>query len=293
MIADPWPLGREILNEHLPATTRPRKSISFVEELVDELQAGGVYDLIVLEESLWAQGGILLQDELVKTAERHGTRLLIGAPMGHRHGTARYASAGFAGWISKPIRWTQAGAMLLSAWKGLVQKRQGIEEAAPSLKAADAAPSVPAASGALPKRILVAEDDAVNQRVACALLKREGCDVDVANDGSDALRMLSHRRYDAVFMDCQMPIMDGYTATVKIRELERSTGSHTPVIALTAHAGSADRQRCLDVGMDDFLSKPIGLPHLRRVLAELDAQRSTESVALGSCAVEAIESQSL
>jgi len=276
MIADTGPLGREILSEHLPATTRPRTSIASVADLVAELQTGHQYDLIVLEESLWAQGGNLLQAELVKSAERNGTRLLIGAAMGRRHGAARYTPAGFAGWISKPIRWRQAGPTLLSAWRELVRKRQGSEETAPNVKVELATPSVNSALGTGQKRVLVAEDNAVNQRVACALLKREGYDVDVANNGSDALRMLSRRPYDAVFMDCQMPIMDGYTATEKIRELERSTGVHTPVIAMTAHAGSTDRQRCLDAGMDDFLTKPISVQDLRRVLSELDEQHSAE-----------------
>jgi signal transduction histidine kinase/CheY-like chemotaxis protein len=276
LVADPWPLSREVLLEHLPETKQPRTCISMAEDVVEELKSGAQYDLVILEESLWVQGGNILQDELARTAELNGTRLLIGAPMGHRHGTARYARAGFAGWISKPIRWTQAGPALLSAWEGVLQKRSGIAEPAPVTDASAAIAASGSALGAVNKRVLVAEDNAVNQRVACALLKREGYDVDIANDGSDALRMIAHRQYAAIFMDCQMPVMAGYTATAKIRELEKEKGLHTPVIAMTAHAGPADRQRCLNAGMDDFVSKPIGVQHLRRVLSELEAKQPTE-----------------
>ncbi len=282
LIADPWPLSREVLAEHLPAAKQIHKFVGMAENLFEELKAGREYDLVVLEESLWVQGGNILQDELAKCAERNGTRLLIGAPMGHRHGTARYARAGFAGWISKPIRWTQAGPALLSTWEGLRNKRNGMEEAAPVTEAAGLLSFQAAASAVAQKRVLIAEDNAVNQRVACALLKREGYDVDIANDGSEALHMVAHRQYATVFMDCQMPIMDGYTATTKIRELEQVSGAHTPIIAMTAHAGSSDRQRCIAAGMDDFISKPISVQALRRVLAEMEAKRSSQAVVLMS-----------
>ena len=280
LIADPWPLSREVLAEHLPASKDGRTFLGVAEDVYAELKSGHEYDLVVLEESLWVQGGNILQDELAKCVERNGTRLLIGAPMGHRHGTARYARAGFAGWISKPIRWTQAGPALLSAWESVLRKRNGMGDEAPVSESAASFLAQTSATAVLPKRVLIAEDNAVNQRVACALLKREGYDVDVANDGSEALRMVVHRSYDAVFMDCQMPIMDGYMATGKIRELEQASGAHTPIIAMTAHAGPSDRQRCLAAGMDDFISKPISVQMLRRVLSEVEGKCSGQAAVL-------------
>lgn len=106
-------------------------------------------------------------------------------------------------------------------------------------------------------RVLVAEDNQVNQRLAVALLKRRGYIVDVAADGREALDAVERGGVDLVLMDCQMPIMDGYKATELIREFERKSGTRVPIIALSANASQGDRQLCLDAGMDDHVPKPV------------------------------------
>jgi CheY-like chemotaxis protein len=106
--------------------------------------------------------------------------------------------------------------------------------------------------------VLVAEDSPINQALAVRMLELCGCRADVACTGVEALEMLAARRYDAVLMDCQMPEMDGYAATLELRRRERGA-EHTPIIALTAQAADGDRERCLESGMDDYLSKPVGL----------------------------------
>ena len=113
--------------------------------------------------------------------------------------------------------------------------------------------------------LLVAEDNVVNQKVLIAHLHRLGYRADVVVNGSEALACLEHHNYAAVLMDCQMPVLDGYEATVELRRREGS-GRHTPVIALTASAMSEDRSRCLAAGMDDYLTKPIRTDHLREML---------------------------
>ena len=131
--------------------------------------------------------------------------------------------------------------------------------------------------------VLVAEDSQINQIVAARSLERCGCRVEVVGDGREALRALEARSYDAVLMDCQMPDMDGYQATAELRRREAGA-RRTPVIAMTAHAMDGDRKRCLDAGMDDYVSKPMRHTALvaalmRWIPCESDASAETDLVA--------------
>jgi PAS domain S-box-containing protein len=122
-------------------------------------------------------------------------------------------------------------------------------------------------SWATPPRVLVAEDNPVNQMVAVRTLERCGCKVDVVGNGRDALAALDRQRYDAVLMDCQMPGMDGYDATTELRRRE-TDGRHTPVIAMTAHAMNGAAERCFAAGMDDYIAKPVRRPQLLEMLRQ-------------------------
>ena len=127
---------------------------------------------------------------------------------------------------------------------------------------------------ALPERqrglqILLAEDNLVNQRLAVRLLEKQGYQVTVAGTGRETLAALDRQPFDLVLMDVQMPEMDGLEATISIRRQERATGAHLPIIAMTAHAMKGDRERCLDAGMDGYVSKPIQPTELFKVITEL------------------------
>jgi PAS domain S-box-containing protein len=115
--------------------------------------------------------------------------------------------------------------------------------------------------------ILLVEDNTVNQKVAINLLAKLGYAAHIANHGQEALNMLEHQRYSLVLMDCQMPVMDGFEASRAIRTLEQAGKRHTPIVAMTANAMQGDRERCLDAGMDDYLSKPIDPKALAAALA--------------------------
>ena len=114
-------------------------------------------------------------------------------------------------------------------------------------------------------RVLLVDDNTINQKVGTRVLAKLGCRVDVAGDGREAVQMYRNLPYDVVFMDCQMPEMDGYEATGEIRRIE-SGARRTPIVAMTANAMEGDRQRCLDAGMDDFVSKPIREERVREAL---------------------------
>ncbi|MBZ5607493.1 MAG: response regulator [Acidobacteriia bacterium] len=125
-----------------------------------------------------------------------------------------------------------------------------------------------------PLKILLVEDHPVNQKVAAQLLRSRGHAVEIASSGREALEVLADDGFDVILMDVQMPQLDGYATTRMIRERERATGGHIPIIALTACTMSGDRERCLAAGMDDYISKPIVF---REVLEKIAAacRRST------------------
>jgi CheY-like chemotaxis protein len=114
-------------------------------------------------------------------------------------------------------------------------------------------------------RVLLAEDYPANQRIACWMLERLGLEVDVAADGKEALTRLQNHRYDLVLMDCQMPELDGYDATRAVRAGQAGDPT-VPIVAMTASALPADRERCLSVGMNDYIAKPVQQDQLAKAL---------------------------
>ncbi|MBZ5725962.1 MAG: response regulator [Acidobacteriia bacterium] len=133
-------------------------------------------------------------------------------------------------------------------------------------------------------RALLVEDNAINRRIGQRMLERLGCTVDLAQHGREALELLSVQPYDMVFMDCQMPVMDGYTATAELRRRE-AHGCRTPVVAMTAHVMEGAREQCQAAGMDDYLAKPIATGELRTVLRKWFQPRPGSAAAPveGSC----------
>jgi two-component system, sensor histidine kinase len=115
-------------------------------------------------------------------------------------------------------------------------------------------------------KVLLAEDNAVNQRLAKAMLAKLGLDLEIANNGAEAVALATSKQFDLILMDCQMPVMDGFQACKQIRELMRQSSIHVPIVALTANAMDSDRERCLAAGMDDYMSKPYGLSQVEITL---------------------------
>ena len=127
-------------------------------------------------------------------------------------------------------------------------------------------------------RILLAEDNAVNQMLAVRLLEKRGYKVSVTGNGREALEKLEKESFDVVLMDIQMPEMDGFEATAAIREKEKLTGAHIPIVAMTANALKGDEQKCLQAGMDGYISKPIQTKELIATIERLVASADVSGV---------------
>jgi CheY-like chemotaxis protein len=124
-------------------------------------------------------------------------------------------------------------------------------------------------------RILLAEDNSVNRKLASVLLEKRGHSVVTAGDGREVLGRLCQENFDLILMDLQMPEMDGFEATAAIRKNERITGFHIPIIALTAHAAQSDRTRCLALGMDGYVSKPVNAQELSAAIRDVLEAKAT------------------
>lgn len=227
--------------------------------------AGRPYDLALLEIQGHAPGGLTLARAIKADTALAQTRILGMYALGARPDERRARAAGISATLAKPIRQTQLLEML-SATRAAPGTAAATTHAAPSRRARDRS-----LESSLPlelrtrTRILLVEDNSLNQRVEMKLLERIGFKADTVNNGQEALAALAQKPYDIVLMDCQMPELDGYSATREIRRRE-TDGRHTVIIGVTANVMSGDRDECLASGMDDYVSKPIAPEDLAATL---------------------------
>jgi len=215
----------------------------------------------------------------IKTdAELKQTILLMIASIGKRGDAKRMQDVGFAAYLVKPVHSSILMDALATAWSaGLTGQpislitRHSLAEARSEKKKADL-PAAPTAR----VRVLVAEDNPVNQKLAIRMLEKFNMNVDIASTGREVLEMLEKSTYDLVFMDCQMPEMDGYEATSRIRLSERDSGKRLTIIAMTANAMQGDREKCLSAGMDDYIAKPIRRESIVEMLQKWVPQDKTQ-----------------
>jgi CheY-like chemotaxis protein len=177
------------------------------------------------------------------------TRLILLTSMGQ---AAKPAEVGVDGSLTKPVNASQLHDEIAAVLARAAASENGAPTAAPVPETVDTSDAPHAGA-----RVLVAEDHPVNRLLAVKLLERLGCSVDVAQNGAEAVDMSNGSEYAAIFMDCQMPEVDGYEATGRIRRREADGGEHVPIVAMTANTMEGDRERCIDAGMDDYLPKPL------------------------------------
>jgi CheY-like chemotaxis protein len=219
-----------------------------LELLTQSAMRGTPFDLVIVDSALPAAGALTATRRIKADSALSDARLIMLLPVGRQTEMREAREAGVCGFVTKPVRQSALYDALVGAAHGPL--------AAPQEDAA-AGNAQPAADSPRGGKLLLAEDNPVNQQVALAMLKREGLEVTVANNGVEALRAYTVGDFDVILMDCHMPEMDGFEATRHIRGMEAQTHRRrVPIIALTANAMQQDRDACLAAGMDDHLSKP-------------------------------------
>jgi signal transduction histidine kinase/DNA-binding response OmpR family regulator len=244
-------------------------------------QADDPYQIAVLGHRLPDMDGKILGRTIKDEPALQETVLVMLTSAGKRGDAKSFKEAGFAAYLVNPLRDSTLLDALSTVWKAWTQgvvtdlvTRHTLAKSLPSTADSSAPTRTPFRA-----RVLVAEDNPVNRKVAVRLLEKLGCRVDVAADGKEAVKMVEKLQYDMAFMDCQMPEMDGYQATAEIRK-RQGVARDTPIIAMTAHAMQGDRDRCLAAGMDDYISKPLRSDALAAVLEQwtLGSDKESEGV---------------
>jgi CheY-like chemotaxis protein/anti-sigma regulatory factor (Ser/Thr protein kinase) len=232
------------------------------EEALAELSAarevGAPYGLILTDMHMPKMDGFSLVERIRQRPELATATIMMLTSAGHRGDADRCRELGVAAYLLKPIRQSEL--------REAVAQVLGAREQTGAIPLVTRYSLQDARDPMMVLRILVAEDNAVNQRLVIRLLEKRGHRVVLAADGRQAIEALDQGSFDLVFMDVQMPETDGLEATGIIRKKEEKTGKHQPIIALTAHAMTGDRDRCLAAGMDGYLTKPIRPQELDQIL---------------------------
>src|SRR5713226_5581427 len=269
LVVDDNRTNRRILEGMLKRWEMKSRSVEGGEEALAQLsaarEAGEPYALILTDMHMPKMDGFALVERIRQRPELSTATIMMLTSAGHRGDAARCQELGIAAYLLKPIRQSELREAIARVLGAREQKGAIPLITRFSLQDARDPTSI--------LRVLLAEDNAVNQRLAVRLLEKRGHRVVVTANGREALAALEKESYDLVLMDIQMPEMDGFEATAAIREKEKGSGIHQPVIALTAHAMKGDRERCLAGGMDGYLSKPIRLQELDELLEAYVARR--------------------
>jgi signal transduction histidine kinase/CheY-like chemotaxis protein len=228
----------------------------------DTLPSGHPYDLILLDQQMPEMNGFeVIRQVDIQGALKEATIMML-ASVDQSSAVAICRKLGVGGYLVKPIR---ASDLLLA-----IRRLRGTvkAEVVTACQPANDHPAV------YPLRVLLAEDNPVNQKLAVRLLGKAGHSVHLAANGAEAVAQWKEHDLDLILMDVQMPELDGFEASRQIRQQESERGGHVPIVAMTAHAMAGDRERCLEAGMDDYLSKPIQRQELLRVLTRYGANRT-------------------
>jgi signal transduction histidine kinase/two-component SAPR family response regulator/HPt (histidine-containing phosphotransfer) domain-containing protein len=254
LIVDDNMTSRRVLAEKTARWGMIPREAQSAEAALELLKKGEVFDVAVVDQQMPGMDGLALAAEIRKQISAAMLPLVFLMPMGTRSDSAPNTQVAFANSITKPVKPSQ---LLAAIERALFTQKKAEVQAQPPPKA-----DLPLA-GRLPLKILLCDDNTINQKVAARILAQIGYKPDVAGNGREGLEAIDKKPYDLVFMDLMMPEMDGLTATRAIRERQKNPAAHPNysgrilIVAMTAHAQQSDKENCMAAGMDDYLAKPI------------------------------------
>ena len=260
LVVDDNATNRRILEQMLmnwgmsPATAESGELA--LEMMADAQAAGKPFPLVLVDANMPGMNGFTLTARIRQRPELTGATILMLTSANRRRDVERCRELGIAAYLPKPIKQSDLLNAIMTAL------------GAPPAETDEATPTLPGAleAGQRRLRILLAEDNVVNREVAVRMLTKRGHSVRTVADGEEVLAALNSEGIDLVLMDVQMPRMDGFEATAAVRRSEAATGGHMPIVALTASAMKGDRERCLEAGMDGYVSKPLRASELFRAV---------------------------
>lgn len=265
LIVDDNPTNRTILEKiaaywgmHPATAAGPKEALQILESAS---RAQNPFRLMLVDVCMPEMDGFTLCEEIRKSRGTAETMILMLSSAMHNEHLARCRELGISVYLTKPVGQNQLRSSVLAALAG-----NGRAERLPSTRPRALHDAAPERGQGL--KILLAEDNLINQRVAKNLLQKHGHQVVIANNGREAVSILGGQHFDLALMDIQMPEMGGVEATAALRAKEKVSGMHLPVIAMTAHAMKGDRERFLSAGMDGYIAKPI---HIKEVLDTIQA----------------------
>jgi len=287
LIVDDNPTNCRILTLQTSKWGMIPRAAANAQQALELIRAGESFDLAILDMQMPGMDGLMLASEIRKLPSAMMMPLVLLTSMGVHKERSMETQEAFASCLTKPVKPAQLHEVL-------VRVISGAKPAAPR-KSTTPAKLDPKLAERMPLRMLLADDNVINQKVAMRLLQQMGYKPDVATNGVEAVTALDRQTYDIVFMDVMMPEMDGLEATKVIRERQKNKNRYPTykssliIVAMTASAMQGDRERCLAAGMDDYLAKPVRPEDVRKVIERWGATASTpESGAAGTVTATAI-----
>jgi two-component system, sensor histidine kinase and response regulator len=247
----------ETLTQWQMRPTTVENAVAALEALESAYRCGEPFALVLLDAHMPEIDGFMLAERIHEHPDLTGATVMMLSSASQPLDARRCQKLGLAAYLSKPIKQAELYRAILAALGSPEARPQSLPPPSPR--------------GGRTLRLLLAEDNLVNQKLAVRLLEKQGHTIVVAANGQEAVQAVLKQPFDLVLMDVQMPEMDGFEATAAIRQTERGTGRHLPILAMTAYAMKGDRERCLESGMDGYVSKPIQPRELSEMIDKLVA----------------------